>query len=80
MKTLMKINKFVMSFVFLFSVGCATLTPAKRFAVDVVTCRYMKIYVPEDKNLTDEEKFDRIEMTKTLRQQLNLSVDCDMGR
>jgi hypothetical protein len=78
MKTLL-ISKFLVLGFLLFG-GCATLTPAKKFTVDVVTCRYMKIYVPEDKNLTNEQKSDRIEMTKTLRQQLKLSVDCDMGR
>jgi hypothetical protein len=80
MRTFVKISNFILPFLFLFFIGCATLTPAKKFAIDVVTCRYMKIYVPQDLFLTDEQKSDRIEMTKTLRQQLNLSTDCDMGR
>jgi hypothetical protein len=64
----------------MFFAGCGTLTPAQKLAVDIISCRYAKMYVPQDPNLSEAQKAERIEMTKNLREALKLSMDCNAGR
>jgi hypothetical protein len=45
-----------------------------------VSCRYAKVYVPQDQNLSDAQKAERIQMTQELREALKMSADCDAGR
>jgi hypothetical protein len=74
-----KLAKAMLVFVILFA-GCGTLTPAQKLAVDIISCRYAKIYVREDPNLSEAQKAERIQMTKELRDALKMSADCDAGR
>jgi hypothetical protein len=64
----------------MFFAGCGTLTPAQKLAVDIISCRYAKIYVREDPNLSEAQKAERIQMTKELRDALKMLPDCDAGR
>jgi hypothetical protein len=60
--------------------GCATLTPAQKLTIDIISCRYAKVYVPQDPNLSEAQKAERLMMVKQLRDALKMSPDCDAGR
>ena len=78
-KAILTLTRAIVILVMLFT-GCGTLTPAQKLAVDIISCRYAKIYVREDPNLAEAQKVERIQMTRELREALKLSPDCDAGR
>jgi hypothetical protein len=78
-KAILTLTKAIVILV-IFLAGCGTLTPAQRLTVDIISCRYAKVYVPQDQNLSDAQKAERIQMTKELRDALKMSPDCDAGR
>jgi hypothetical protein len=78
-KAILTLTKAILIFGILFA-GCGTLTPAQKLAVDIISCRYAKVYVPQDASLSEAQKAERIQMTRELREALKLSPDCDAGR
>lgn len=53
--------------------ACGHLTPAQRYGVDLVTCRYAR-YVALDTDLSAEQRIERLDLVKDLRRALDLGA------
>jgi uncharacterized membrane protein len=72
-------SKILATFTLILAVGCGTLTPAQKFSINVVNCRYA-MYVKEDQKLNDQQKQERLKLVENLNTALKMNCDSSFGR